>query len=102
MRGDGLLQRGALQILHGDEGAAVLLADVMDGTDAGMIQRGRSARFALKPAQRVTVTSEFTCQELQRHEAMEPCVLRFVDDAHAAAAKLLDNAVVGESLADQG
>ena len=33
---------------------------------------------------------------------MEPGVLRLVNHAHSAAAKLLDDAVVGEGLADQG
>ena len=97
-----LLQRAALQILHGDEGAAVLLADVMNGADVGMIQRGRGSRLALEPAQRLSVARQIVRQELQRDEAMEPGVLRFVHDAHAAAAELLDDAVVGEGLADQG
>ena len=97
-----LLQRGALQILHGDEGAAVLLADVMNGADVGMIQRGGGASLALEPAQRLPVASQIVRQELERDEATEPGVLRFVDHAHAAAAELLDDAVVGEGLADQG
>ena len=92
----------ALQILHGDEGAAVLLADVMNGADVGMIQRGRGASLALEPAQRLPVASQFVRQELERDEATEPGVLRFVNHAHSAAAELLDDAVVGEGLADQG
>ena len=102
MAGDALLQRAALQILHGDEGAAVLLADVMNGADVGMIQGGRGSSLALEPAQRLPVASQVVRQELERHEATEPGVLRFVDHAHAAAAELLDDAVVGEGLADQG
>ena len=102
MPGDGLPQRGALQILHGDEGVAVLLADVMNGADVGMIQRGGGPSLPLEPAQRLPVASQFVRQELQRDEATEPGVLRLVHDAHAAAAELLDDAVVGEGLADQG
>src|SRR6185436_18801946 len=45
---DFLLQRGALQILHGDEGATVLLADVVNGADVGMILRGGGASLALE------------------------------------------------------
>ena len=67
-----------------------------------MIQRGRGASLALEPAQRLTVAGQVVGQELERDEAMEPGVFRFVDDAHSAAAKLLDDAVVGEGLADQG
>ena len=92
----------ALQILHRDEGAAVLLADVMNGADVGMIQRGRGASLPLESAQRLPVASQIVRQELERDEATEPGVLRFVDHAHAAAAELLDDAVVGEGLADQG
>ena len=95
-------QRAALQILHGDEGAAVLLADVMNGADVGMIQGGRGPSLALESAQRLPVASQIVRQELEGDEAMEPGVLRLVDHAHAAAAELLDDAVVGEGLADQG
>ena len=58
MPGDCRLQRGALQILHRDEGAAVLLADVMNGADVGMIQRGGGAGLALEPAERLPVESQ--------------------------------------------
>jgi hypothetical protein len=92
----------ALQILHRDEGAAVLLADVMNGADIGMIQGGRGASLPLEPAQRLLVASQIVRQELEGHEATEPGVLRFVNHAHAAAAELLDDAVVGEGPADQG
>ena len=102
MPGESLLQRGAFQILHRDEGAAVLLADVMNGADVGMIQRGGGSSLAAEPAQRLPVPSEFVGQELERDEAAEPGVLRFVNDTHSAAAKLLDDAVVGEGLANQG
>jgi hypothetical protein len=33
---------------------------------------------------------------------MQPRVFRFVNHAHAAAAQLLDNAVVGNGLSDHG
>src|SRR5712692_4314006 len=48
------------------------------------------------------VASQIVRQELEGHETTEPCVLRFVDHAHSAAAELLDDAVMGEGLADQG
>jgi len=37
--GDATLQSFAFQIFHGDEGHAVLFADVVDGADVGMVQR---------------------------------------------------------------
>ena len=92
------LQRGALQILHGDEGAAVLFADVMNRADVGMIQRRRGPGLALKAVHGLAVPSQFVGHELERDEAMEPRVFRFVDDAHAAATELLDDAIVGDRL----
>jgi len=77
-------------------------ADVMDGADVGMIQGGSGPRLALESAQRFPVASQIVRQELEGDEATEPCVLRFVDHAHSAAAELRDDAVVGEGLADQG
>jgi hypothetical protein len=102
MPGEALPQRGSLQILHGDEGAAILLADVVNGADVWMIQRGRGASLALEPAQRLAVVGQVVCQELENYGATEPRVLRSVDHTHSASAKLLDDAVVGERLADQG
>ena len=43
-----MVQDSAVEILHDNESAAVLLTDVMDGADVGVIQRGGSLRFALK------------------------------------------------------
>jgi hypothetical protein len=56
----------------------------------------------LESSQRLAIAGQFVGQELQRDEAMEPGVLGFVDHAHAAAAELLDDAVVREGLPDQG
>ena len=51
--GDALLQRGALQVLHDDEGAAVLLADVVNRADVGVIQGGGGAGLAPETVQGV-------------------------------------------------
>ena len=76
--------------------ATVLLADVVDGADVGMVQRGSGARLALKAAEGLRVARDVVREELQRHETMEADVLGLVDDAHPAGAQLLEDAVVGE------
>ena len=48
------------------KGSAVGLVDVVNGADVGMIQRGRGARFALEPLERLPVTGDFLGQELER------------------------------------
>ena len=100
--GDAVLQRQAVQKLHGDEGLAVLLADVVNGADVGMVQGGGGLGFALEAGEGLRVAGNFFGQEFQGDEAMQARVFGFVDDAHAAAAELLDDAVVRDGLADWG
>ena len=88
-----MLQRHAVQILHGDERLPVLLADVIDRADVGVVQGGRRLRLALETGQSLRVPSHFG-EELQGDKTVKTRVLSLVDDAHAAATKLLDNAVV--------
>ena len=101
MMDDSVLQRGAFEILHDDKGAAILLADIVNGADVRVIQRRRGSSLAAKATQRVRVASQFVRQELHRDNPMEPLVLRLVHDAHPARADLLENAVMGRGPADQ-
>jgi hypothetical protein len=41
-------------------------------------------------------------EELERNGPAEPVILGAVDDAHAAAAELLEDSVMGDRLADHG
>src|ERR1700674_253999 len=95
-----MLQRQPFQKLHGDERMPVLLANVVNRADVGMVQGGRGLGFALKAGKRLRITGNLLGQELEGDEAMQPRVFRFVDDAHAATSELLDDAVVGDGLAD--
>ena len=61
---DAFLQRGSVQKLHGEEGAAILLADVVHGADVLVIQGGCGARLAPESRQRVGVCGELGRQEL--------------------------------------
>ena len=99
--GDAMLQRRPVEELHDEERAAVLLADVVDGADVGVVQRRRGPRLAAESGQGLGIVGEVWRQELQRDEALQPRILGFVDHAHPAAAQLLDDAVVRERLTDQ-
>jgi hypothetical protein len=72
--------------LHGDEGPPILLANVVDAADIGMIQGRRSLRFALETSQGLAIASDCIGQEFQRNETMKASVLGPVDDTHAATA----------------
>ena len=97
---DAVLQRGAFQQLHDDEGLTILLPDLMNGCDIRMIQGGGGARFAAEPFQRLRVFGKFFRQELQRHAAAKLGVLGLVDHPHSATAELLDDHVVRNGLAN--
>ena len=99
---DAVLQSHALEKLHGDEGVAFVLADVVNGADVGMVQRGGGLGFALETAQRLRVSGDVVGKKFQRDEAVQARVFGLVDNAHAAAAELFDDAVVRDGLADHG
>jgi hypothetical protein len=98
---DDVFQRGAVEKFHGDEGFAVFLADVVDGADAGVIQGGGGLRFALETAEGLRIAGNFVGKKFQRDETMKPRVFRFVDDAHASAAKFFDDAVMRDGEVDE-
>src|SRR6266480_5283012 len=96
-----MLQRCTIQILHCDERSAVFLAYIMNGADVWMVQRRRRLRFALETGECLRVSGNLLRQELQRNEAMQPCILGFVDDTHPAVAELFEDAIVRDGLPNQ-
>ncbi len=98
--GDAVLQRHAVQKLHGDERLPVLLTNVVNRADVWVIQCGCSLGFALKAGECLRITGNFLGQELQRDKTTEPGVFRLVDHAHTAAAQLLNDAVVRDRSPD--
>ncbi len=83
------------------ERAAFVYVRQSSPQQVGMVEGGGGARLALEAFEGVGLGGELFRQELEGHGAPEPRVLGLVDDAHAPAAQLLDDAVVGEQrLAD--
>ena len=83
---DPLGQRFALEILHDDELDAVLLTDVIQGTDVRMIDLGDGARLAgkaLGPGGRARAGR----QHLERHGAIEARIAGAIHLPHSAGAK---------------
>ena len=97
---DLVLEGGAIQILHGDEGLPLLLADVINGADVGMVQSRGRLGLPLKAGQSLGVAGDVIGQELECHKTMKASVFSFVYHSHPPATDLLDNAVVGDGLAD--
>jgi hypothetical protein len=78
--GNEMLQGSAVEKLHCNELSPVLLPDVVNGADVGVIQRRSGLGFAAESFESSGVVEHFGRQEFQSHGAMEPCVLGFVDD----------------------
>src|SRR5271154_5298503 len=97
-----MLQRGAVQKLHGDEGFAALIVNLVNGANVRVIQRGGGLGFTLETAKRLWIFGYVVRQELQRHKAAELDIFSLVNHAHAATTELFYDAVVGDGLANEG
>ena|ERR1700757_2013292 len=89
------------QKFHHDERMTILLSDLMDRADVRMVQRGCSPRLTAESFERLLVLGEVFGQELQSDEAAKFGVFSFVNDTHPPTSQLLDDAVVGDGLADK-
>ena len=97
---DAMLQRHAIQKLHGNEGLAMLVVNFVNGADVRMIQRGSSFGFALKAGECLRVVGYIVRQELEGDKADQLHILGFVDHAHPTTTELFDDAVVRDGSAD--
>ena len=68
--------------------------------DAGMVQRRGGLGFPLKTAERAGIPGDLIRQKLQGHEAVQAKVFGLIHHAHATAAQLTQDAVVGDRLVD--
>src|SRR5258708_25494521 len=99
---DAVLQRRAIQKLHGNERLSVLCTDVINRADVGVVQGRRGLRLALEPGEGMRVSGYVHRQKLERDETVETGILSFVHDSHSAATELLNDAEMRDGLADHG
>lgn len=76
---DPRLQGHAIQEFHDDEGLIVLLPDLMDGANVGVVQSGSRLRLSLKASQGLRVFCDIIGQELQGDKAMQLYVFSLVN-----------------------
>ncbi len=82
-----LAQRLSFEQFHHGEGASVVHAEIVNGEDVGMRQRGDRAGFTLEARERIRLLRDVGRQDLHRDVAGELLVVRPVDFAHAARPK---------------
>src|SRR5207249_5171285 len=92
-----VLESAAFEQLHHDELLLVVLADLVHCTDVRMIERRGSTRFPQESLERALIFRQILGQELQGHGSPQNKVFGTVNDSHATASKLFENAVVGHS-----
>jgi hypothetical protein len=92
---DSVFERLALHQLHHDKRPALVLADIVNRADIGVIQRRGGAGLALKAFQRLLVSGVIIGKELQSDKPAEPRIFGFEDHTHAAASELFEHVVVG-------
>ena len=78
---DHLAQRLAIDVLHGDERLPLVLADVVDGDDVGMLKASGRARFAQKARAHLIVVDP---EELEGDQAVDGGIERQIQRAHAS------------------
>src|SRR5437899_8124513 len=96
-----MLQRQPVQKLHDEERMTVLLPDLMDRTDIGMVQGGSSTGLAAKTFQCLWLLCHIVGQEFESNKATKVGVLGLINDPHTAAAQLLYDPVLRDGLADE-
>ncbi len=100
---DQLPKRVAVDQLHDDVAQARgRLADVVDGDDVGVVQRGGGAGLLAEAAETVRVAGELLGQELHRDVAVQVVVARSPDLAHASSTQAGEELVSSEPHAGRG
>ena len=89
-------ERLAVEQLHHEVVHAVLVADVVNGADVRVVQRGDGAGLALEPAPAIRVCRDLARQHLDGDAAPQPIVVGTIDLAHAAFAERGDDLIGAE------
>ena len=97
---DQTLRQGlAVERLHHEERKAIVLADVVQGTNVRMAQARERSRLAFEALAAGRAVGHVPRQDLDRHHSAEPRIDRAVDLAHAAAAEQRVNLIGAEASA---
>src|ERR1700745_1360154 len=97
-----MLQRHAIQKLHGNEGLLVMLTDLVNRADIRMVESGSRSPLAAKTFKRLRVLRHIVRKEFQCDEPPKLRVFSFVDHAHTTTPDLFEDAVVRDGVTNHG
>src|ERR1700686_5373092 len=80
-------------------GHSTLKADVVNGQDVRVVQRGGGSRLLFEAAQMIRIVAGSRPNQLQRDIASQPFVARAKDFAHPSRTDLFEDPVVPQELA---
>src|SRR4029453_7022865 len=92
-----VVQRLALEILEHEVVGSVLVSDVVQDADVGMVQAGDGPGFALEALAQVLIVGQVLGEDLDRDRAGETGVLRAVYLAHAPGPQWSEDLVGAET-----
>jgi len=93
---DHKIQILAADVLHRVEVNVVLGTDLKHRNDVCMVKPTRRSRFPEKSLQVMVTSRRTSVQDLECDSSTHRAVFSFIDDSHAAATELFDNAVLAE------
>ena len=86
-----LPQIHAIDELHQQEKVSARLPEVVDGHDVRMVQPGERLRFVAEAFRKHRIAHALRSEEFQSDETVERFLPRFVNDAHPAATKAVED-----------
>jgi hypothetical protein len=81
---DAVLERAAVQELHDDEPTALVVRNLVNGANTGMVQGRSGAGLAPETLQRLGILGQVIGKKFQGHKASEHSVFRLIHHTHAA------------------
>ncbi len=91
----------SLDVAHGQKQLTLHLSCLIEGNDAGVVERGTELRLSQEALPEVLVFSQSLGQELERHLPAELLLQGEVDDTHAALSQQPLQPEAGDSGAER-
>ena len=82
--------------------APIDFANIVNRANVWMVEGGGGLGFTAEPLETLSVAGEVVGQKFESDESVQASVFGLINDAHATTTELIDDAVMGDGLADHG